>query len=155
MTTPAKELGITGDFRIDGKDWDKFTNLSVAVRTDGQFRNMLFISFNYESKHVHRSNLDIEAREHKGADGNQLYQNYELMYDKQKNDIINRNEEKDDKRRKGQVDDIGANEEVPTYISDTERTYNFVDEITTEKIYSNVIENKNITNNDVITKNRG
>ena len=90
MTTPAKELGITGDFRIDGKDWDKFTNLSVAVSKNREFRNMLFISFNYESN-----------------------------------------------------------------ISDTERTYNFVDEITTEKIYSKVIENKNITYNDVIEKNRG
>ena len=153
MTTPAKELGITGDFRIDGEDWVKFTNLSVAVSENIQFRNMLFISFNYESKHVRRSTLDIEAREHKGADGNQLYQNYELMYDQQKKDIISRNEEKADKRLKGQVDDIGANEEVPKYIS--ERTYKFVDEITTGKIYSNVIENENITNNDVIAKNRG
>jgi hypothetical protein len=155
MTTPAKELGITGDFRIDGEDWVKFTNLSVAVSKNRQFRNMLFISFNYESKHVRRSTLDIKAREHKGADGNQLYQNYELMYDKQKTDIIIRNKEKADKRRKGQVDDVGADEEVPKYISDTERTYKFVDEIRTENIYSNVIENKNITYNDVIAKNRG
>ena len=80
MTTPAKELGITGDFRIDGKDWDKFTNLSVAVAVSKniEFRNMLFISFNDESN-----------------------------------------------------------------ISDT------------EKIYSNVIENKNITYDGVIAKNRG
>ena len=155
MTTPAKELGITGDFRINGKVWDKFTNLSVAVSKNRAFRNMLFISFNYESKQVRTSTLDIEAWKHKGADGNQLYQNYELMYAQQKKDIRIRNKEKADKRLKGQVDDVEVDEEVPKYISDTERTYNFVDEITTEEIYSNVIENKNITYNDVIAKNRG